>query len=126
VSFWIPTFIEDLTIQSDLVMGTVIMLIENINYTRFVNARESKRTFRIAFTDGTVLIREIESATELDADTEELTVSAPWPANRTVAEISRIEFLENVRLDTDSVVIRHENVIGRASVEVPVKVVFDV
>ena len=125
VSWWIPTFIEDLTATQDLVVSESTIDIANVGYTRFIQSREYKKTFRITFTDGTSLIRVVQSSTELPADEERLTLNDTWPIGRTVSQIVRIEFLELSRFDTDSIRIRHQTIIGRAQVIAPVRTVND-
>lgn len=123
-SFYIPTFDEDLLVTQDIGSGSDKMTIENIGYTRFVQSREPKATFRITFTDGSDLERTVQSSTELSVDEEELTLDATWGVTKTVAEIVRVEFYERVRIATPRVRIRHER-IGSAKVGMPVVAVFD-
>lgn len=123
-AFYIPTFIEDLEVKATLSSGSNTMDIERIDYERFIQSREPKKTFRITFTDGTSLIRVVQSATGVDASTERLTLDTTWPANRTVDEVQRVEFYELVRNDSDDVVIRYPG-IGQAACQMPVKQVFD-
>lgn len=125
ISWWTPTFHEDLTVSQDLVISQNTMDITNIGYARFIQSREYKKRFRITFTDGTSLIRVVQSATELSPDEERLTLDTIWPAARTVSEIVRVEFLELTRFDTDSLRIRHQTIIGRASLIAPTRTVND-
>lgn len=125
IAFYIPTFIEDLTVKATLAIGASTMDIENIEYERFVQSRLGKTIFRITFTDGTSLIRTITAATGVDSSTERLTTGTDtWPATRTVDEISRIEFYELVRFAADNVPITHPR-IGLATARMPVIQVFD-
>ncbi len=121
-SFYIPTFHDDLTVQVALTIGSNLMRIEHIGYGRFIDAREPKKTFRITFTDGTSLVRVIQSSSEIDADTEELTLDTTWPANRALNTIRRVEFYEKVRFDTDEFRLEYPRV-GLARLFAPVKVV---
>lgn len=123
-SFWLPTFFDDMTVSQDLASGANTMDISRIDYTRFVGARESKKTFRITFTDGTSLVREVQSSITLSASEERLTVSSTWPANRTVDEIVRVDFYELVRFDTDVITLTYPRG-GRAETKLPVRAVFD-
>ena len=89
VSFYLPTFLPDLTVGDDLVSGSTNFDIEHIDYTRFIQSRESKVTFKITFTDGTSLVRVVQSSADhpSDATLERLTLNTTWPANRAVAEV---------------------------------------
>ena len=126
VSFYLPTFLPDLTVGDDLAIGSTNFDIEHIDYTRFIQSRESKVTFKITFTDGTSLVRVVQSSVDhpTDATLERLTLDTTWPANRTVAEVSRVEFYELVRFNTDDFSIRYSRD-GLAKMQAPVIVVFD-
>ena len=123
-SFWLPTFSDDLTPVSGVASGGSTIDISRIDYTRFVGARESKKTFKITFTDGTSLVREVASSITLSATQERLTVSSTWPSNKTVDEIVRIQFYELVRFDTDVITLTYDRA-GFARTKLPVRVVFD-
>ncbi len=123
-AFWMPTFIEDLTPAANIVIGTATLDITAIDYVRFVNGRLPMSVFKITFTDGTSLVRTILSAATVSATVERLTLNTTWPANRTVAEVRRIEFYELMRFDTDEIVINYDRV-GLARCQVPVLRVFD-
>lgn len=123
-AFYIPTFIEDLTVKADLVISTDTMDIERIEYERFIQSRLPKGIFRITFTDGTSLVRIVQSAAGVDATTERLTLDTTWPAGRTVDEIQRVQFYELCRFDSDNVTMIYPR-IGLAECVMPVKQVFD-
>ena len=123
-AFYIPTFIADLEVTANLTIGTDTVDIARIEYERHIQARIPKTVFKITFTDDTSLVRTVLSAAGVDSDTERLTVDDTWPANRTVAEIVRIQFYELSRFDSDSVVINYPR-IGLADSRMPVMQVFD-
>jgi hypothetical protein len=124
VSFYIPTFADDLEVTQNLVSGQATMVIKNINYVRFAQDRTPKKDFKITFTDDSSLTRSISSSTETSATEETLTLNDTWPANRNVSEIDRVEFLEPVRMASDSVTIEH-GALGQARITFPVVTVFD-
>lgn len=123
-AFYIPTFIEDVTPAANITIGSSTLDISNIEYTRFAQSRDPKNLFRITFTDGTNLIREVQSSAKISGTVERLTLNTTWPANRTIAEVSRIEFYELVRFDTDQFSIVYPR-IGLATLQAPVRAVFD-
>jgi hypothetical protein len=125
VSFYIPTFNDDLEVKATLGVGSNTMDIENIEYERFIQAREPKITFKITFTDGTSLVREVQSAAGVDATTERLTLDTTWPSTRLVSEVQRVQFYELVRFDADNIVIQYPR-IGLATCQMPVIQVFDI
>lgn len=126
ISFWLPTFLPDLTLGDDISISTDKMHIENIDYTRFIQSRGSKIVFKITFDDDTSLVRVIQSSADHSSDVtlETLTLNTTWPANRTVAEVVKIEFYELVRFNTDRFTINYSRD-GVAKMMAPVKVVFD-
>lgn len=126
ISFYIPTFTSDLTAADDLALGTAILDISRIDYARFVQDREPMATFKITFTDGTSLVRVVQSSGDhpTEATQERLTLDTTWPANRSVSEIANIEFYQQVRFDTDEFRINYDRV-GLARMTAPCKVVFD-
>lgn len=123
-AFWIPTFIEDLTVVAQLTIGTATMDIEAQDYVRFVQNRLPMKVFRITFTDGTSLVRSVSSSATVSTTVERLTLDTTWPATRAVNEVSRVQFYELVRLDTDEVVINYPR-IGLAQCNVPLMRAFD-
>lgn len=123
-AFWIPTFIEDLTVVANISIGAATLDVQHLEYTRFAAGRLPMSLFRITFTDGTSLVREIQSSTAISSAVERLTLDTTWPANRTIAEVSRVEFYELVRLDADEITIRYPR-IGLARCVVPLVRVFD-
>ena len=125
VSFYIPTFMEDLTVTQDLLSGTDTMDISYVGYSRFVQAGHNRLAFRITFTDGSSLVREVTDYEQLSATEERITVDSNWPTGRTVDEVRRVEFYTLVRLDTDDVRIEHGSTAGFARISVPVVEVFD-
>lgn len=123
-AFYIPTFIEELTVVASLLITTNTMDIDSIGYVRFVKNRLPMSLFRITFTDDTSLIRTVSSSIVVSSTIERLTVNATWPATRTVSEIKRIEWFELVRFDSDALNLRYSR-IGKASATMPLLRVFD-
>ena len=123
-AFWIPTFIEDLSPAADLQIGVLTMDIVSVGYVRFVKDRLPLTVFRIHFADGAALERIVQSSAVVSASVERLTLDQAWPANRTIAEITRIEWFELVRFDSDSLKLRYPR-IGLAKANMPVIRVFD-
>ncbi|MDX1488563.1 MAG: hypothetical protein R3268_10205 [Acidiferrobacterales bacterium] len=123
-SFYLPTFIEDLEVVASLTSGSDTMDIGNIGFSRFVLQQGHKRIFRITFTDGTSLVREIDSSSEISSTVERLTLNTTWPDNRSVSDITRVQFYELVRFDNDYFEIVHDRV-GSAFLLAPVRTIFE-
>lgn len=125
VSLYLPTFYHDLTVTDNLVSGNNTINVQNVGYTQFVRQRQPRNVIRIRFVDGTSLIRTITNSAVVDATKETLTLSANWPTGYTVAQVSRIEYLEKVRFDSDSFRIFYELGDRTVKVTAPVKVVLE-
>lgn len=121
---WIPTFIEDLTVVATLSSGTSTMDVQAHEYVRYINNRLSKKIFRITFTDGTTLVRSVQSSATISSTVERLTLDTTWPSTKTVAQVSRVEYYELVRFDADEITINYPR-IGQAYCNVPLMRVFD-
>lgn len=123
-TFYVLAAADDLVVVANLSATSNKMDIEHIGYSRFAQDRMPKSDFRITFTDGSQLDRVVIDSEEIDADTERLSLDDVWPSTKTPSEVSRVEFIELVRFDTDEFRIEHERV-GMARVSAPVKAVFE-
>jgi hypothetical protein len=107
VSFYLPTFYYDMIVTQDLATDSFLMDIENIGYSDYVNGVEPFKSIYIEMNDGTVLTRQVESATVIDADTERLTVDVSWDQLYDKDDIARVSFLRKVRITDDRVTFVH-------------------
>ena len=124
VSFYVPRGSDDFEVTTDLINGGNLMVVSKIDYTRHVQTRSPKNVIRLTQTDGTVLLRTIASS-ESSTTTETLTLDSNWPTAITVDEIERVELVEKVRFDTDSVAIEYGKNGSLAHLVVPLKTVFE-
>ena len=124
-SFYIPSFSKELTVVDVLTSGASTLTITNVGYTRFVQNQSPRNIIRVTLTDGTSLIRTVDSSAEVDSETEVLTLDNTWPATVAVADISVVDFIEKVRLDSDRIPITHLQGFGETSISFPVKGVFE-
>lgn len=125
VSFFLPTFTKDVTLAATYASGGSALTVSNTGYTRYAKQRSPKVDIRITLTDGTVFDRTITASSEINAATEQLTLSSSIAQTIPVASVARIEFLEKVRIDSDTITIQHQNAIGQAKISFPVKGVFE-
>lgn len=128
VSFWQPSFVNDLTLAADVSSSDVVLQVENVGYADFVQTRAPRNNILIRRKDGTKFgqqfLREITaSAVAADTTKEDLTIDTSLGVNVTQEEIERIEYLFSVRLNTDTVRITHKDNLGQATVETPLKTV---
>jgi hypothetical protein len=125
VSFYLPTFTKDVSLQATYTSGSPALTIFNVGYTRYAKQRTPKLDIRIILNDGTIFTRTITNSAEVDANVEQLTLSSAIGQNITIAQLKRIEFLEKVRIDNEEITILHQDANGTAKVGFPVKVVLE-
>jgi hypothetical protein len=104
-AIWVPTWMVDLVMLSNLGSGGVAFDVENIGYTRHIDARVHRRDLRIQLASGAVYYRRITAAVEVDADTETLTIDSALGVAITPADVVSISFMALCRLDADGVEI---------------------
>lgn len=125
VSFYLPTFTKDVTLASLYLSGSSALTIANVGYTRYAKQRTPKLDLRIILNDGTTFTRTVTASSEVDANTEQLTLSSVIAQSIAPEDVARIEFLEKVRIDSDEIVIEHRSANGEANIGFPVRVVLE-
>jgi len=124
VSFYLPTFFKELTVDANITSGSDKLVVKNIGYTDFIQSREPRAAIQVVLEDGTKNARLVLSSVELSATQEELTVDTTWTITAVPGDVDRVEYLERVRMDSDVVVINHFQGTGQATIKMPVKSVF--
>jgi hypothetical protein len=126
VSWYHPTFHDDLVPVLQLTNGSTALDIQNVGYTQFVQSRQPKNVIRITFNTGDpALVRGVTGSVVVDEDRETLTLDAVWPQTFTVDEVERIEFVEKIRFDNDAITIVHQPGARASKIFAPVKVVLE-
>ena len=125
ISFYLPTFYDDMEITEALTLSSTTCKIKHIGYTDLVRNRSPKGDLQVLLTNGTTLNRQITNSTELSATEEQLTVDSQWGQNVALNEIVRVSFIEKVRFDSDEVVLEHMNANGQAAISAPVRTVLE-
>lgn len=124
-SFYMPTNRDEMIPIADLNSGSDSLSIEYVGYT-YVFGNGYRDWIRVTLNDGTVYDREVIATTQNEAGTEEyLQLATNWPATHPLADVARIEFLQNVRLSADTIPLRYEPGRPGARVTVPVISVLD-
>lgn len=123
-ALYLPTAADDLTVAATLNSGSATMDVTRLEYVRFVRNRGPKRIFKITFTDGTSLVRVVQSSTLLSSTVERLTLDTTWPSTKTAAQVSRVQFYQLMRFDSDEITIDYPR-IGLAESRIPVTLVGD-
>jgi hypothetical protein len=126
VSFFLPTFSQDLTLDTDITSGQDIINIVHTNYNQFVAQRTSRNIARIIFKDGsTPIIKEVLSSSVVSSTREALTMDSNFTSDIDKDDVLRIDFLELVRFASDKIVFTHEKGDRLVRISTPVMVVFD-
>jgi len=100
---WLPTFADDMTLLEPVGGGAFQMDIAAIDYARFFKPR----SIRIELIDGTVIYRDIQSATRINESSERLGLSTLLGIAFSPAEVKRISWLNRVRQDSDHLLLNH-------------------
>lgn len=123
VSFYLPTFYYDMVLVEDLTNTSVLVDIENIGYTNYIDGQAPSDHIQIELVDGTTLRRQITASEEISESVERLTVDSAWTADVTVAEVDRITYLRTARIEDDQAALVHTNA-QAADISMRVKEVF--
>ncbi len=107
ISFYVPTFRQDLIPNQALATASQDLNMVNIGYVQFVRERQPKDRIWLRKTDGTTITRNVTSSVEVDSITETLVMNTTWGEDIALADIDRISYLEEVRFDTDELEIRY-------------------
>ena len=107
-SFWLPTFMQDMTISQDIASGDNFIRIKEMGYTEFGGAVKGRKNIRIELTDGTHLYKEIVSSAPIGVGEERLALTDTFAANIPMSSIRSISYMALSRLDADAVEIQHE------------------
>ncbi|HCL4240783.1 TPA: hypothetical protein N2C49_000662 [Pseudomonas aeruginosa] len=104
---WVPSHMDDLTVVATASAVATTIDIVNIGYTRFSNGKPGRRDIRIELWSGTVLMRRITGATELDTQTERLVLDAAVGIELRPDDIARISWMNLMRFESDVQEIEH-------------------
>lgn len=104
---WVPTHMDDLTLLTPATAVATTIDVANIGYTRFSNGKPGRRDIRIERWNGTVLMRRIIGATELDGQTERLALDAALGTDLQPADVARISWMNLMRFESDTQNIEH-------------------
>lgn len=125
-SFYLPTKGYDLIPTTGLLNLGTSLTVRNVGYARYVAQRQTRNIIQVVFNDGTAtLTREITASSEVDANTETMTVDIAWPATKALSTIDRIQFIELSRFESDTFRFRYALGERTCRVSAPTITVFD-
>jgi hypothetical protein len=126
VSFYLPTYSTDLTLDLDIASGQPIMNIVYIGYTQFVAQRSGRNIVRVNFKDGsTPVIKEVLSSSVVSATREALTLDSNFASDIDMDDVSRIDYIDLVRFNSDKITLKHLRGDRMVKISSPVISVFD-
>jgi hypothetical protein len=105
---WLPTFCDDLTVVSTQAGAANSLTIRWCGYTRFSLDQPGRRDIQIVLKNGQMLYRRIISASEINADTEQIVLDQNFD-NINKNTVLSISFMGLFRLSSDTVTIEHIN-----------------
>lgn len=104
---WVPSHMDDLTLAATASAVATTIDVANIGYTRFSNGKPGRRDIRIELWNGTVLMRRITGAIELDGQTERLALDAALGIDLQPGDVARISWMNLCRFEADAQRIEH-------------------
>lgn len=104
---WVPSHMDDLTLVATASTVATTLDVANIGYTRFSNGKPGRRDIRIELWNGTVLMRRITGAIELDGQTERLALDAALGIEVQPGDVARISWMNLCRFEADAQRIEH-------------------
>lgn len=117
VSFYLPSFREDLVVTQTIAGNTPTLRIEHCNFTNMYQGRKPFSDLRLVLTNGNIINREITDA-NVDGDEEVITVNAPFSTSPIfVDDIERVELLSLVRIANDRAKLTHRRA-GTATIDI--------
>lgn len=104
---WVPSHMDDLTLTATASAVATTLDVANIGYTRFSNGKPGRRDIRIELWNGTVLMRRITGAIELDGQTERMAIDAALGIEIQPGDVARISWMNLCRFEADAQRIEH-------------------
>ena len=106
-SIWLPTFMADMTVSAATATGGSNLTVKNAGYVRFAMHTRHRANIRIQLWSGVVYYRTVTAVAVASESEEVLAFAQTWPVGFTPAEVARISYLVNMRLDQESIEINH-------------------
>lgn len=100
-SLWIPTWLDDLTVNASLGSSSTALRIAWCGYTQLLQGQVNRKDLRIELKSGAVYYRRIVSASELSATQEQLNLDTSLGVAITAADVAQVSFLSLCRSDSD-------------------------
>lgn len=107
LSVWVPTHADDFRLVTSTLASDPSITVENVGFSRYGFGQVGRRDIRVQLRNGTVFYRRIVDASEIDAESEQVTMDSAFGVVVAPGDVSRISFMRLMRLDDDAIDIRH-------------------
>lgn len=104
---WVPSRTLDFVPVALIGNGSTAIDVEWSGYELHVNLATGREDIRIELTTGAVYYRRITGASQVNANTERLTIDTTLGLDVTPDQVASISFLSLMRLDSDAVEVAH-------------------
>jgi hypothetical protein len=109
VTFYLPTFYQDLELADDLSNTSDLMDIVNIGYSTYIDGQSPADHVQIELADGTFLRRQIIAAEAISESIERLTVDSAWTSDVAKEDVTKVTYLRTARIADDRVTLVHSD-----------------
>lgn len=105
---WVPTHYADLVVVADILASSTSIDVEWVGYSRYGRMQPGRRDIMITLRNGTVIYRRILDASEVDGNTERISVDSSFTSLIKKEDVLRISYMARCRLDQDFIEINHQ------------------
>lgn len=106
---WLPTWTDDVELVQAMSDTSQVMVVAWCGISSTLRQQAGRRHLRIQLVAGQVIYRRVDSSSEIDADREQLVISAALGIAIAPAQIAAICWMALSTLDSDRVEIAHIN-----------------
>lgn len=104
-AIWLPTWSDDLILADEIAPSSQLMDLQACGLVHFAAGDIHRRDIRIELVDGAIYYRRIEGFVTVDAETERVTMNAPFGFVLTPAMVESISWMHLARLNSDQMEI---------------------
>ena len=106
-AFWVPSWIDDITVVSIIGAQASSIEVEHFNYTRHLVGSLHRKDIRIELKSGAVFYRRITGSEEVSATVERLSIDSALGQQVLPSDVALVSFMTLSRLDSDGVEINY-------------------
>lgn len=106
-ALWVPTGTDDLDLQEVVPPSSIVLNVGWAGVAQFLAAQSGRRHLCIERRAGAPLFCQVNGATEIDAETEQMTIDEPFGVELRPSDVTRISWMMLARQSGDEVEISH-------------------